>query len=163
MIEEWLPIGFIFIPILYCSLSGLVEWIKDERIRTSREGQNQTEQRRRMWDNYNHLCKIWNPLLEKWNQFPIQMREQILEKPVHSLADLKSACALKVYEGKCDCNKSCNGCGQWRKDAKCVFKCKNSCFSCGQFYKYANCYAQLSESQQLNIDQLAAQNIFANL
>ncbi len=116
-----------------------------------------------MWDTYSHLHKIWNPLLEKWDQFPIQMREQIPENPIHSLAALKSTCALKVYEGKCDCNKSCNSCGQWSKDKTFAFKCKNSCFSCGQFHKYANWHVQLSESQQLEIDKLAAQKIFANL
>lgn len=136
---------------------------RDERTRTKRGGQNQAEQRRRMWDTYSHLHKIWNPLLEKWDQFPIQMREQIPENPIHSLAALKSTCALKVYEGKCDCNKSCNSCGQWSKDKTCAFKCKNSCFSCGQFHKYANWHVQLSESQQLEIDKLAAQKIFANL
>lgn len=76
-----LVIGSIGIFVVYLILSGLIEYIKDEWTRINRGGQNQTEQRRRMGENYSHLCKIWNPLLEKWNQSPSRLENKFRKNP----------------------------------------------------------------------------------
>lgn len=150
----WLVVG----AVLYLGFFLLVGWID---IKTSspskKELKKREEYKRSMWANYNHLCKTWASLLEKWANLPIQNKGQIPEDPVPFLADFKSRCALRVARGQCNCFKSCDSCRRMQTDASCVSQCENSCLTCVHFPKYANCYVQLSEFQQLEIDQLASE------
>ncbi|MBR5581290.1 MAG: hypothetical protein IKW26_08355 [Treponema sp.] len=126
----------------------------DKRERKALKQKQEYEQY--MWDNYNHLCQKWDPVLEKWPSYiEVNKKQQITNDTVSFLADFKSNCALRVARRKCDCNRKCNNCGQYNTDKNCLFQCKSSCLACVQFRKYANCYVQLSEYQQMEVDQLA--------
>ena len=61
----------------------------DKRERKALKQKQEYEQY--MWDNYNHLCQKWDPVLEKWPSYiEVNKKQQITNDPVSFLADFKS-------------------------------------------------------------------------
>lgn len=155
-------IGIIIIYIaggfLYWAMLTLLEKSdeKERQKKRQKDLMQKHQYERYMWDNYNLLCENWNSILKKGVSYLVSSENpQITNATISFLADFKSNCALWVAGGKCNCNRQCKNCEQYDTNTNCVFQCKNSCLACVQFRKYANCYVQLSEYNQMEVDQLA--------